>query len=77
MIKLKTDCSDCIHANVCHYKNNPKFAKDKLEKETFTSKISNDVSTWEVETERYHVNIEVSCPDFVKKNEPLIRYNVI
>lgn len=73
MIKLVTDCSDCVHANVCHYKDNAKFAMDKLEKEIFTSKTSVNVSTWEVEMERYHVDIEFSCPDFLKKNGSLIR----
>lgn len=73
MIKLKTDCTDCIHSKVCQYKHNARLAMDKLKKEIFTSAISNDAYTWEVKMAHDHVDIEFSCPDFEKKRETLLR----
>ena len=73
MIKLKTDCTDCIHSKVCQYKHNARLALDKLKKEVFTSAISNDVDTWEIKMAHDHVDIEFSCPDFAKKQEMLLR----
>ena len=73
MIKLKTDCSDCTHSNVCQYKHNAKFAMDKLKREVFTSAISNDVYTWEDKMAHDHVDLEFSCPDFTRNQQTLLR----
>lgn len=67
MIKLKMDCNDCIHNNVCQYKHNARFAMNKFKKSTFASGISNETCTWEEKMNIDHVDIEFSCPDFVRK----------
>ena len=73
MIKLKTDCTDCIHSKVCQYKHNARLAMDKLKKEVFTSAISNEAYTWEYKMAHDHVDIEFSCPDFARNEQTLLR----
>lgn len=73
MIRLKIDCSDCIHVNVCQYKHNAKFAMDKFKKGMFISGISNESYTWEDKMAKDHVDVEFSCPDFEKKSQTLLR----
>ena len=73
MIRLRTDCTDCIHSKVCQYKHNARLAMDKLKKEVFTSAISNDVYTWEEKMTHDHVDIEFSCPNFARNQQTLLR----
>ena len=73
MIKLKTDCTDCIHSITCRYAHNARFAMDKLKKEVFTSDVSNDFCTWDDKMAHDHVDIEFSCPDFVRKHQINLR----
>lgn len=73
MIKLKTDCNECIHVNVCQYKHNAKFAMDKLKETAFKSPISNDICTWEEKMEYDHINVEFSCPEYEEKQQTLLR----
>lgn len=73
MIKLKTDCDDCVHVKVCQYKNNPKFAMAKLKGTTFKSDTPGDIYTWEDKMVKDHVDIEFSCSDFEKKQQALLR----
>ena len=73
MIKLKTDCTDCVHSKVCQYKHNPRLAMDKLKKSIFTSVSSDDAYTWEVKMARDHVDVEFSCPDFARDQQILLR----
>lgn len=63
MIKLKTDCKDCIHEKVCKNKNNAKYDMEKL-KNTMYGKGPNDDYYWYIMMEARHVDIEFSCPDF-------------
>ena len=73
MIKLKTDCTDCMHSKICRYKHNARSAMDKLKKEIFTSEISNDAYTWEDTMARNHVDIEFSCPDYKQNLDTVLR----
>lgn len=73
MIKLKTDCTDCVHSKVCQYKHNPRLAMDKLKKSTFESGASYDVCTWEIRMAKDHVDVEFSCPDFARGQQMLLR----
>lgn len=63
MIKVKTDCSKCIHEHVCKNKNNPKWIGDKLANTQFGNGPNDDYD-WDTMVESYHVNIDISCSDF-------------
>ena len=76
MIKLKTDCNECIHVNVCQYKHNAQFAMDKFKTITFKSPISNEVCTWEEKMEYDHINVEFSCPEYEEKQQTLLKRNI-
>ena len=69
MIKLKTDCTACIHSTLCQYEHNARFAMGNLKKEVFTSDVSNDFCTWDDKMAHDHVDIEFSCPDFARKQQ--------
>ena len=73
MIKLKTDCNECIHVNVCQYKHNAKFAMDKFKETAFKSAISNEVCTWEEKMECDRINVEFSCPDYNEEQQTVLR----
>lgn len=75
MIKLKTDCADCIHSKVCRWKHNARLAMDKLKKEIFTSGISDDGCTWEIKMAQDHVDVEFSCPEY-KQNLDLMSKSI-
>ena len=45
MIKLKTDCTDCVHSKVCQYKHNARLAMDKFNDSIFVSG-SGDTYNW-------------------------------
>ena len=63
MIKLKTDCKDCIHAKVCKNKDNAKNAMKKLN-DTRYGDGPNDDYNWDIMMDFKHVDIEFSCPEF-------------
>lgn len=62
-IKLTTDCNNCIHKDMCKYKNNALHAMDKL-KTTIYGDGPNDDYYWDIMMQHEHVNITFSCPDF-------------
>lgn len=63
MIKLSTDCKECIHEKVCKNKNNAKYAMEKLKGTTY-GKGPNDDYDWDYMMKAKHVDISFSCPDF-------------
>ena len=63
MIKLKTDCKDCIHEKVCKNKDNAKHAMEKLNNTRYGNGPNDDYD-WDIMMDTQHVNIEFSCPDF-------------
>lgn len=70
MIKLATDCKDCIHSKVCRNKDNAKSAMEKLKKMQF-GKGPNDDYDWDTMMKVCNVNINFSCPDYVKIALPI------
>lgn len=70
MIKLKTDCKDCIHEKVCKNKNNAKYDMQRLNSSIY-GKGPNDDYNWEYMMNARHVDIEFSCPDF--SSNPAVR----
>ena len=69
MINLKTNCDNCIHAEVCKRKDKPKYICEKLGDLTF-GKGPNDVYDWDTMMEQYKVNVDISCPDFISNYRP-------
>lgn len=63
MIKLKTDCSNCVHNKVCRHKDNAKKAMEKLKKQKY-SNIPDDDYDWDAMMNLSNVDIEFSCPDY-------------
>lgn len=63
MIKLKNDCKNCIHVNVCKNVNNAKNCMDKLKNETYGTGPNDDYD-WDTMMNHKNVTIEFSCPDF-------------
>ena len=72
MIKLKTDCTDCVHSKVCQYKHNARLAMDKFNESLFVSG-SGDAYKWRDKMTSDHVDVEFSCPDFEKKQQFALR----
>lgn len=72
MIKLTTNCAECSHEKMCRYKNNAKYAMEKLKKMTY-GRGPNDDYDWDIMMQHEHVNITFSCPDFDKKKDFLYR----
>ena len=72
MIKLKTDCIDCVHSKVCRYKHNARLAMDKFNESIFVSG-SGDTYSWMDKMERDHVDVEFSCPDFEREPQFTLR----
>lgn len=68
MIKLATECRECLHRNVCRNKDNPKRVMEKLIGSEYEK--GHD---WDHMTEVMHVNVTFSCPDYesiYKDKEP-------
>lgn len=63
MIKLSTECKDCIHEKVCSHKNNAKYAMEKLKSMRYGKGLNDDYD-WDYMMEAKHVDILFSCPDF-------------
>lgn len=66
MIYTKTDCNECNHYAVCKYVGNVKTLCDKLHKLTYEPE-SAEICNWNTMSERLNVNIDISCPNFSKK----------
>lgn len=65
MIKLKTNCDNCIHKKVCKNINNAENNMNKLKKTQYGSGPNNDYD-WDIMMKHNNVVIEFSCPDFEK-----------
>ena len=63
MIKLKTDCVNCMHEKICRYKHNPRNAMNKLKNMTYGNGPNDDYD-WDTMMQSQHVIIEFSCPDY-------------
>lgn len=63
MIKLETDCNDCIYSKMCKNKDNAKNDMEKL-KRTNYGKGPNDDYGWDLMMRSRNVVITFSCPDF-------------
>ena len=70
MIRLRNDCKDCVHAEMCRWKDNARIAMEKLKNMQY-GKGPNDDYDWDTIMQSQHVNIEFSCPDF--KCDPVRR----
>lgn len=66
MIKLTTDCKDCIMNKTCKYHNNAKYAMEKL-KDMKYGHGPNDDYSWDTMMEVEHVNITFSCQFFTSE----------
>lgn len=69
-IKLTTNCGECMHRDVCRYKNNAANAMKKL-KDMNYGKGPNDDYGWDIMMANQHVDITFSCPDF-RKYDPIV-----
>ena len=65
MIKLKTNCDECVHKKVCKNINNAELNMNKLKKIQYGTGSNNDYY-WDIMMKHYNVVIEFSCPDFEK-----------
>lgn len=63
MIKLTTDCKDCIMNKTCKYKNNALHAMNKL-KATKYGTGPNDDYDWDTMMDVESVSITFSCPHY-------------
>lgn len=63
MIRLEIDCNDCMHNDICKFKNNAKTDMERW-KRTLYSKDPNSDYDWETMSNYRHVDITFSCPDF-------------
>ena len=66
MIKLTTDCSECIMNKTCKYKNNAAYAMNKLKEMTYGTGPNDDYD-WDTMMEVEHVNITFSCQHFISE----------
>lgn len=65
MIKLRTECNECIHFKMCRYVGSANTLLNKLKNTNFGTG-SNDDYSWDKVSSNRNVNIEFSCPDFTK-----------
>lgn len=72
MIINKTHCEECIHSKVCKNRDNTKMLCEKLINSTCQPE-PNVIYKWSDMCNRYNVKIELSCPDFEKKQTTLLR----
>lgn len=66
MIRLATDCKECVHEKMCKYRNNAVHAMNKLSSMTYGTGPNDDYD-WNTMMECEHVTITFSCPDFNRK----------
>lgn len=69
MLKLLTDCNECIHKRTCKYYDHPKQAMEKLKNTTYGDGPNDDYG-WDIMME--HVDVSFSCPDY-QKQKPIPR----
>ena len=70
MFKLATDCKDCVHADVCRYKDNAANSMKKLQDMKFDD---NDAyHSWEGAMAAMRVTVTFSCGMYSCK--PSINY---
>lgn len=72
MIINKTHCEECIHSKVCKNRDNTKMLCEKLINSTCQPE-QNVIYKWSDMCNRYSVKIEMSCPDFEKRQMTLLR----
>lgn len=66
MIKLTTHCKDCIHCDVCQYKDNALNAMQKF-KDTTYEKGPGYHYDWDIMMASKKVDVTFSCPLFSSK----------
>lgn len=66
MLKAKTECSKCIHQEVCAYKNNTEMLRDKLANMIYGDGPNDDYD-WDTMSDHHGVDIEFSCRHFNRK----------
>lgn len=74
MIKLETDCDNCMHKKVCSFAYNAKNDMEKL-KNTEYGKNPTEDYYWKDMVKYRNVDITFSCPDFqvnIVKKETMI-----
>lgn len=67
MITLKTDCKNCAHAMMCKWKDNAKFAMERLKNMQYGDGPNDDYD-WDTIMRSKNVNIEFSCPDYTSSS---------
>lgn len=63
MIRLKTNCNNCIHNKTCKFKGHAEEDMKKL-KNMIYGDGPNDDYNWDTMLESRHVNVDFSCPDY-------------
>lgn len=72
MIINKTRCEECIHSKVCKNRYNTKMLCEELINST-GQPDPNIIYKWSDMCNQYNVKIEMSCPDFEKRQTTLLR----
>ena len=67
MIKLKTDCDNCIHVKVCKNKNNARIFMERLSDLAMGCIQHNDNISVKAAADYYNASIDIYCPDFESK----------
>lgn len=73
MISLKTNCEECLYSKVCKYRGNGTKIREILSKSICHEEESNDLYKWSDMCNKYNVRIDISCPEFEKKQTTLLR----
>lgn len=63
MIYLSTNCSECIHKDVCRHRNNATYAMNKLKGMTYGDGPNDDYD-WDTMMQVDGVDIEFKCSLF-------------
>lgn len=66
MIRLATDCKDCIMNKTCKYKNNALHAMNRLRGMTYGDGPNDDYD-WGIMMEHQAVDITFSCRHFISE----------
>lgn len=71
MMKVSTDCSNCVHNVVCKSSCNPMVVKERLAKTIVENNItmSNTGMTWEEYLKKMGVDVTFSCPNFMSGSQ--------
>ena len=65
-INLKTNCNNCIHANVCRNHGQAAIFEKKLKSVNYGDGPNNDYDFGAM-SNYYHVNIDISCYDYCER----------